>query len=84
MAGFNSTITVQGDLRPCIANGKKALFHMWVDHGEVVYAVVEYENGQSDKVSYWAVRFLDTGNRVQENACFFYEEEDMKDGITEQ
>lgn len=31
-----SKITITSELRPCIVNGKKALFHRWTDRSEIV------------------------------------------------
>lgn len=37
MAGLNGTITVRNSqYRPCIADGKKALFHNWEQWAEIV------------------------------------------------
>jgi len=36
MAGKNNEITITQRLRPCFADGKKALFHKWSDYSEIV------------------------------------------------
>lgn len=37
MAGLDGTITIHsGEYRPCLVNGKKALFHRWVEHESVI------------------------------------------------
>lgn len=37
MAAFNGTITVNNSqYRPCIASGKKALFHRWTERAQIV------------------------------------------------
>lgn len=36
MSKLDSTITIQRELRPCIVDGKKGLFHTWEHCGEVV------------------------------------------------
>lgn len=32
----NTTITMKSELRPCIVNGQKALFHRWEQYSEIV------------------------------------------------
>lgn len=37
MAGLDGTITIKsGEYRPCVIDGKKALFHRWMDKEELV------------------------------------------------
>lgn len=37
MAGFDGTITIEtGEYRPCLVDGKKALFHRWEDKSKIV------------------------------------------------
>ncbi len=37
MSGINGTITIAtSEYRPCYVDGKKALFHKWVDKSEIV------------------------------------------------
>lgn len=36
MASLDSRITIHRELRPCIVNGQKALFHQWEDVSEIV------------------------------------------------
>lgn len=70
MAGM----TIDIPLRPCLANGKEALFHRWADFADVktailqgstpgqiwrVLAIVEYRNGTVDFVGPESLVFLD-------------------------
>ena len=32
----NTTITMKSELRPCIVNGQKALFHCWEQYSQIV------------------------------------------------
>lgn len=65
MTGFD-------DLRPCIVNGSRALFHGWaelekpnIEGGEQVgrwkhtVALIEYQNGAVEMVTPGKMRFLD-------------------------
>jgi hypothetical protein len=36
MANLSSEIIIRADLRPCIVNNRKALFHKWSDKSKVV------------------------------------------------
>lgn len=36
MAGLGGTITVQGELRPCLVDAKPALWHRWTTRSEIV------------------------------------------------
>ena len=36
MAGLNGKITIEQELRPCIVDGQKALFHRWMDISKVI------------------------------------------------
>ena len=66
-----SDITITIELRPCLANGKKALFHKWIkefsdfDYAsesgwtEKVYGLIEYEDGTLGKVNYENIQFVD-------------------------
>ena len=62
-----------GELRPCIVEGAKALFHMWVDVDQpisrgnihlgtfrMIAAIVEIQNGDVELVSPASIRFLDS------------------------
>lgn len=52
MAGL-SYIIIKSERRPCFVNGKKAIWHKWVEREEVVsdcslracFALVEHEDG---------------------------------------
>lgn len=66
-----SDITVKRELRPCLVNGRKALFHTW-EHWELddikkVFGIIEDENGRIIKVNPTSIQFLD--NKI-ENYCF--------------
>ena len=55
------------EYRPCIAKGKKALFHCWaVDSRALLgynflmpYGIVEMEDGHVEKVDAFRIRFAD-------------------------
>ena len=36
MASLNSKIIIHQELRPCIVNGQKTLFHRWENKSEIV------------------------------------------------
>lgn len=36
MAELNGKITMKQELRPCVVNGQKALFHRWMDISKVI------------------------------------------------
>lgn len=36
MASLAQTITITTELRPCYVDGKKALFHKWIDKSDVI------------------------------------------------
>ena len=59
------------ELRPCLVNGKKALFHTWEHYsvGDIknVAGIIEAENGQVIKVNPTSIQFID--NKI-ENYCF--------------
>lgn len=60
-------------LRPCIADGKKARFHRWSGHSEIIEggvmqwtaAIVEYEGGQIGVVMPCDIRFTDTESEAE-------------------
>lgn len=66
-----SDIVITIELRPCLVNGKKALFHKWIKElsnfkpaseagwEERVYGLVEYEDGTLGKVEYGDIQFTD-------------------------
>lgn len=61
-------------LRPCLVNGKKALFHMWeqyaIDDIEKVFGIIEDETGQVHRINPISVRFLD--NEIEN---YYFDEE---------
>lgn len=64
-----SSIEVKQELRPCLVNGKKALFHRWEEYalGDVkkVFGIIETETGQIIKVNPTDIQlFLD--NKIQD------------------
>ena len=44
--------------RPCYVNGRKALFHKWITHDLIDYAIVEFEDGTADIAYMQCVRFV--------------------------
>lgn len=47
-------------IRPCEVDGDKAFFHRWVlDEKAVTFALIEYINGEIEKVNPERVRFTD-------------------------
>ena len=61
-------ITVKIELRPCLAKGKKALFHRWITEEQIASgdlikvkpkALVEYEDGRLRLIDYINIIFLD-------------------------
>ena len=66
-----SDITVKRELRPCLVNGTKALFHtwehFWLADVKKVFGIIETENGQVIKVNPSSIQFID--NKI-ENYCF--------------
>lgn len=66
-----SDITVKRELRPCLVNGKKALFHTWEQYsvGGIKHlgGIIEDENGQVFRVCPSSIKFLD--NKIEEY-CF--------------
>ena len=71
----NTTITVKTELRVCIVNGQKALFHRWDQRSEIVepslmrgghqcvvvqvVGIIELEDGTIHEAYPWKIRFLD-------------------------
>lgn len=75
---MNNEITMKYELRPCIVEGRKALFHSWqrsVDYipplkdkhlggtTEYIIGIIELENGTIQQVSPDEIRFID--NKVK-------------------
>lgn len=65
-------IKITREIRPCFANEKKALFHMWAENCEVilrlngkadsikkVMGIVEFEDGSVNMVYPQHIKFLD-------------------------
>lgn len=71
-------------LRPCYVNGKKALFHKWVQNREMMScgvveipcAIVEYENGSIKTERASSLRFADSAGLFKQFA--FDEEREAK------
>ncbi len=64
MAGFSSEIVMKQELRPCFVDGKKVLFNKWAHiknffGQEFEVGIVEYENGQVEKVEPNNIKFCD-------------------------
>lgn len=57
-------IIIEYELRPCMVNGKKALFHRWVD--AVDGGLIEREDGSMEMVHPESIKFID--NRIKEYA----------------
>lgn len=64
--GYNAGIEITYELRPCMAEGQKALFHAWIASTSVgnlyatdMQALVERENGNMERCAPENVRFLD-------------------------
>jgi hypothetical protein len=80
MADFGMTMKVKtAEYRPCMANGKKALFHRWVDTEKaylrrggmmetvsIFYGLVEYEDGTMDKLNPENIIFKDSKVKFEE------------------
>lgn len=55
------------ELRPCIAGGKRAMFHRWVTNAfeidcyGTIHGIVEYEDGSINVVKLESIRFIDGG-----------------------
>lgn len=75
---MNNEIIMKCELRPCIVEGRKALFHSWqrsVDYipplkgkhlggtTEYIIGIIELENGAIEKVFPEEIRFID--NKVK-------------------
>lgn len=75
-------IEIKRELRPCIVNGKKALFHTWEHISEPMpsncqgvisctMGIIEDERGNIIRVNPCSIKFID--NKIQEY-CFKSEE----------
>ena len=62
-----NNIKIEVELRPCLANGKKALFHTWIK--EKTRALVEYEDGTLSQVHYSNIKLI--SNNIREY-CYEY------------
>ena len=76
MAGLNDTIKfLSGEYRPCLVNGRKALFHRWEDKASIrdtimagtipgqlaaTVGIVEYEDGTVHECYPYEIRFCDS------------------------
>lgn len=65
MARINNKIIITDiQYRPCYIKGKKALFHKYIETTDILlkettHALVEYEDGQVDKVVPTLIKFCD-------------------------
>lgn len=61
MANLGSDIYIKAELRPCIVNKKKALFHRWLVEGpdRETFGLIEQENGVVCRCYPHEVRFCD-------------------------
>lgn len=74
MASLDSSIRLANIVRPCLAMGKRALFHTWVEVSTVhravsrsdvtgimtdVYGLCEFEDGTVKKIKVSDIKFLD-------------------------
>lgn len=69
MAGMNNDFIIKPELRPCIVNGQKALFHQWIKAKDILQSeypkgIIEYKNGQVATVGYYDIKFID--NKITE------------------
>lgn len=71
MASLND-IKIVTELRPCIINGKKALFHLWIKKKDIVMqseyinGLVEFIDGTVEEIYAEKIRFCD--NKIKEYA----------------
>lgn len=82
MSALDGTITItHEEYRPCLAKGKKALFHRWFetcysyDKTPRILAIVEYEDGTVDEINTRLLKFLDSDELFLENELYFQEVE---------
>lgn len=78
MRGIDGTVTIRtAEYRPCMVGGKKAIFHRWESPVQRygcenprelprTMAIIELESGEVKRAFPEKVRFLDTGNLMQE------------------
>jgi len=57
--GRYNGITIEIELRPCMVNGVKALFHKYIESD----ALVEYEDGTLDLINYKSIKFIDNKHK---------------------
>jgi hypothetical protein len=70
MAALTTCIEIKMECRPCFVNGKKAMFHKWVESSQQLgnysfretFALVEYEDGTVKKEPLDNIKFADGGN----------------------
>lgn len=59
-------IKISAELRPCIVNGKKALFHLWIKKKDIVMqseyinGLVEFIDGTVEEIRADKIRFCDS------------------------
>lgn len=53
------TIKVDWGHRPCIVNGKRGLFHRWIEYQYEPCALVENEDGKVEICYFYDVKFCD-------------------------
>lgn len=63
MTALNSKILITEQLRPCLVNGKKALFHRWgettdIFMKQITKGIVEYEDGTVARVFPNEINFI--------------------------
>lgn len=70
-----SDIKITTELRPCIINGKKALFHLWIKKKDIVMqseyidGLVEFIDGTVEEIRADKIRFCDS--KIKE---YYFEE----------
>ena len=63
-------IEIKSEVRPCLVNGKKALFHLWVKKydfimkNEYIAGLVEFADGTVEEIVADKIRFCD--NKIKE------------------
>jgi len=62
MAKVHDSITIKAELRPCVANGNKYLFHRWVEFpsDREIFALCEDEDGEMMLIEPGALQFTDS------------------------
>lgn len=59
-------IKISTELRPCMINGKKALFHLWIKKKDIVMqseyvdGLVEFIDGTVEEIKSERIRFCDS------------------------